>query len=489
MIFSLFITITLVFFFKTACSVKQTNLTCSYNAEKARAYLSTKNVYFSLREFNSYSVFSGFSKFSDLILQCANIAYQVTPLVEFVPNAPAIIDNGLEKLRFKTREEYLVLIIMVNVRGIENSKSTTLKLVNKQQDHLILAFSDIDFYLNNTLITKAECHKLIGSRDFFSKVTSISMMKVKYPKFLCPTIFKESSLKSLRLSDISQSLLKRNPLNILGVADTDKSQMHVNSIERLELDLEYVSLDAKILSKFMFCNVKRVIIKGTLLSIETRLFSGLNHLRSVMVKIDNLKDFLHQDNSWMTYLNEGSVYKSDVRENKKHMLMLELACPTRYASFNHEYNYPDEDFCQFKDFPHSQVVIPMLAFTRRVKCSCTIRFLVKNNWAILGDNSRGFFFDSENDYYYNFLTVSDLNGTYEYCHSRLYNETEQTCDFNKMLSKCANRTFLSETNQIFDIQSDTDLLYLVMWVRFVFLILLQPALCVLGNELIKQLKS
>ena len=179
--------------------------------------------------------------------------YSVSNFVEFQPNWPTLIDDSFEKLKYLFASNFTRLIIIVNVKGIENRKRTML-FISENQLQLILAFSSFDFYLNNTLIKETDCDKLLGSRDFFSRIKGLTITKVKYPKFLCPTIFKISSLESLRLSDVSDSLLKRNLINILGMPQKDTKHLNLNSIDQLELSLEYVALDSKILSRFLFEN-------------------------------------------------------------------------------------------------------------------------------------------------------------------------------------------------------------------------------------------
>ena len=39
------------------------------------------------------------------------------------------------------------------------------------------------------------------------------------------------------------------------------------------------------------------------------------------------------------------------------------------------YTYPDEDFCLFNEFPHSQMIAPVLILDKQMECSCSLRWL------------------------------------------------------------------------------------------------------------------
>ena len=289
---------------------------------KKNSFLTKHIIYNDDAHFDAYSLFRGFTKFSQLILQC-DAKYSVSYFVEFEPSWPTLIDDSFEKLTFIVSSNFTRLIIIVNVKGIENSRRTVLQ-ISETQLQLILAFSKFDFYLNSTLIKETDCNKLVGSRDFFSKIEALTIAKVKYPKFLCPTIFKQSTLNILRLNDISNSLLKRNLIKILDVPKKDTSQMHLNSINHLELSVEYVTLDSKIMSSFLFENLIKLRITGILTNIEPRFFEKLKNLRFLELKLENFRTFFYQNMSWMTYLNKGVVYDNNYAVNREKWRKVDL---------------------------------------------------------------------------------------------------------------------------------------------------------------------
>ena len=297
----LFMIITINLFIISTHSANQSNLNCVPIA--IRKYMTKKLVFLDTNNAVMYTLFSGFNKFSDLISNstCAKKT-AISNLVEFKPNKLTIIDDAFNKLVFDAPRSTLKTILIVNSKGIENSKRLMLHLSEKQEE-LVIAFSHFDFYLNSTLISESDCGKLLGARQFFANIDSLTLEKVKYPKFLCPTVFKNFKLTRLVLTDITHNLIKSNTLRILNMSQHDDDN-YQNSIDYLLLYVEYVTLDSTILNRFVFSRVMRLHILGTLNKIETSLFADFVYLRRLELSIDNLKDFIHQDNAWMSYLNK-----------------------------------------------------------------------------------------------------------------------------------------------------------------------------------------
>ena len=75
-----------------------------------------------------------------------------------------------------------------------------------------------------------------------------------------------------------------------------------------------------------------------------------------------MNDFFSNDLTWMTCLNSN--------ETRKQL----------YIEFNDEsasYAYADDDFCLFKNFPHMNLVFPIINTRRLLNCTCTLIWLLK----------------------------------------------------------------------------------------------------------------
>ena len=204
----------------------------------------------------------------------------------------------------------------------------------------------------------------------------------------------------------------------------------------------------------MFYNLKRLIVKGVVYSFEETVFVDLK-LNFITLAIENLRDFWHADSAsaWMKHLNthvssRDTWNKTFMSEN---MLTIRVETPKRYNSFTRAYEYPDADFCLFRHFPHGRLVFTTLIFHRRVSCTCTMHFLLKENHMAsnyLNNLNNLVFSDKSYLYYYNYLSLEAHNESVGYCRSKLYNTTMDACDLEKMLSNCDKSKFNSNTRYI-----------------------------------------
>ena len=49
------------------------------------------------------------------------------------------------------------------------------------------------------------------------------------------------------------------------------------------------------------------------------------------------------------------------------------------VSFDPIYEYPDEDVCLFKEFPHEHLVLPLIVSGKQLNCTCTLMWLQLNS--------------------------------------------------------------------------------------------------------------
>ena len=79
-----------------------------------------------------------------------------------------------------------------------------------------------------------------------------------------------------------------------------------------------------------------------------------------ILQVNNMVKFLHSGTKWMTHLNEN--FNS---ENNARLFILRLVYTKEMVSFDTIYEYPNEDLCLFKEFPHRQLVIPLFPFLEK----------------------------------------------------------------------------------------------------------------------------
>jgi hypothetical protein len=83
----------------------------------------------------------------------------------------------------------------------------------------------------------------------------------------------------------------------------------------------------------------------------------------------------------MAYLNHEVEEVSFIELNTEpHLSHRHLFIKQIYIELNDEksgYDYPDEDFCLFKYFPHSKLVFPIVKSNIELNCTCTIAWLIQ----------------------------------------------------------------------------------------------------------------
>ena len=96
-------------------------------------------------------------------------------------------------------------------------------------------------------------------------------------------------------------------------------------------------------------------------------------LKVIRFRMQNIRDIFIRKNKWLQSLN----YKINVEitpfMSTKDALILILDQTHRNITF---YEYPDEDFCYFKDFPHNKLVLPVLKPLSE-RLSCAFIFLIQ----------------------------------------------------------------------------------------------------------------
>jgi len=253
-----------------------------------------------------YTIFTGFTTFNEMQMSCGQ-KYRIgdtngkqNTLLVLLPKRPLMLDVSFDKFGFfiiDWRDFPLVqLLILQSIIGIENTRAIN----NQLQNTLLIAFSKLDFYLNNTLINETDCEKLVGAKTFFYQFSWMVLINVKFPKFICPTIFTNSKMNSLEVNDISDSLIKRNKFNVINF-NNERVTIKKNNIKEVVFEVAYEHLTERLFNKHMFRGVEKLSIKGVLHSIEPNLFKDFN-LSILKLDIENLKDFFHRDTSWMQSL-------------------------------------------------------------------------------------------------------------------------------------------------------------------------------------------
>lgn len=267
------------------------------------------------------------------------------------------------------------------------------------------------------------------------KMISFGLMStITYPKQLCPAIFKNALIDTVCFYNLTEGnrpnfirLKDTNPKSLIAAKSSNVHELLNSRIKQLHIQSSDVALDSKLLDRNVFYYLEKLVIElSNLTSIEENVFEPLKHLKRVQLSLYNFESFIrNQDLAWMRHLNgEISVRmdnETELDENKQNHMELELTDESRI------YDYPDRDFCMFRNFPHSKLVFPVIKTAPGLNCSCTLLWLLKHHKVSTSGA----------------LNTSSVSACLE---SPDLDKMMDKCNFNSRLKRCAKHSHLLNKN-------------------------------------------
>jgi hypothetical protein len=356
---------------------------CEENSSKYLTYKTYPNTN------DMASMFSRFNSFSDLSFSNSNncsLIYNITSYLEFLPRLPCILDISVKKLFSRQQIIAIDTVSITNLIGFDIHASPLQlpsKLIRKRTILQIFT-SYLEFYSNKHHINSssgAECNLDMYNNEFnfLNSFYIVIFNNIVYPKFICPLAFKGSNITHIEFADVTNSFLRLNLLNFYILNRTQSILSITKSIKIVLLKLIYVKLDEKLFSKSLFKYITFLRIHGVLRGIESDLFKEFIVLKNIDFQLDNFKEFFHSGIKWMICLNKNVRYSNETEIIYKEMIMLRFNYLKKEVSFDPIYEYPDEDVCLFKEFPHERLVFPLIVSGKQLNCTCTLMWLQSNS--------------------------------------------------------------------------------------------------------------
>ncbi|CAF0845743.1 unnamed protein product [Brachionus calyciflorus] len=231
----------------------------------------------------------------------------------------------------------------------------------------------IDFYFKNqTLSSNKICRPNISKYfyKFFTKHTSVYFKSgLTFPYPLCPFIF-SYNFEILSIENLNSQNSFEFMINI---------EYRAISLYKLIIQNSILILSKSVLSELNLRGCEQIEIKNsTLYEIEYLDRINQNLFKTIILDLLNMKQFWSlSDKKWLLNLNKNyrinlldcyDITRVQSKQNKKIDLVLASS----------DYDYPDGDFCLFKDFPHTDLVFPIIEAPFRLNCSCTLIWLILN---------------------------------------------------------------------------------------------------------------
>lgn len=180
----------------------------------------------------------------------------------------------------------------------------------------------------------------------------------------------------------------------------------------------------------MFGNkLTKLSLSGVFNEIHTDLFKFFSTVRYIVLDLENQRRFFHKSSNWIENINLNLKSNSTLNDSEMIQEYLEnnntrnLATYMILTYYNYSYNYPDEDFCIFKNFPHRRLVLAIFNYQKYpMKCTCSKCWLIQ-------------YFDIY-DRELNLSKYISFSYLLDYMIEILNNCTCENCDFNIMLEQC-----------------------------------------------------
>ena len=459
--------------FTCATEKETTRLTCQ---EWSKSHMNFVNVYSFL---SLYEAYVHFDTLSQLNISCGQLVDQniymlvlKSTVKQFRLDYLFNINSLLDSFIF---DNNLISVQMRNVNGFNlNLKPSNMNAsyIENNISQIDFTLSNVDFYLNETqLITPELCLRQIFEHSIMNFGEMIIFTNSYYSKNLCPYVFMNSRLKGISFSRISNSLIYKNQLEFLAINDSES--LNLSNINSLTVTVYFVHITSKLVNKNVFNNIFVVYLQGYFYDIQVDLFDlSFKNLKDIFIVHDSFTALFGQGIKWISRLNCDVNQKYIESESDfRRSLYLIFQEYQEFDILRRFYKYPEEDFCIFKDFPHRQLVAPIISSGKSIACTCTILWLIQY----------GELYKKFDHYNYDNLRVY-VKINVSMCRQKL------NCNFTDRISKCHTQETLKRQREnvlgLFEIPNFT---LHFLFLQYVVEVYLQPIfciICILANALI-----
>ena len=412
---------------------------------------------------------------------CLPHEYNISTLKIFAQKN-ILLNNDLDLhgvLNIINRTNFQNDIIFQNINGFnENTHQLVESKMNNNVRSIQIMYLNFDFYQQGKLISENCTRMNFDSKtNFFGSLRVLFLEgNVFYNNKICPYVFMNTKLMELYLIDISNSLIFRNRVEFLSINETKLNNLNIKELEYLILTVYCETISWTNLNPFVFKNLKVLQVDGNIEHFDENLFEIFDEIRSISVKSDELINFFHRGTKWLNSINRNLNF-IEFRHNIHKLVTIEFAVQG-WSLFNKYYTFPNEDICLFKNFPHTQLVLPIIIFDP-IKfdsndCSCTHVWLVQYYKFYFTNNFTNF-----NQYITLQPQYEDLfkNETVNKClrNEQFFNEKFLSCNFSQRFVKCNFTQFTTVSSK-----GVLSIIHMIKWFQYVIEVYIRTFLCLTG---------
>lgn len=279
--------------------------------------------------------------------------------------------------------------------------------------------SIIDFWFENKPTTSFKiCHVNNFRSKFTSFYSSNSLIfdsDNMYPNPICPYVFSHAKFFYFEIHNLNfkNKFRMLNVTNFMSIGT--KVFRIVNSVIKWDTNILGYTLENSLISL--------EILNSTLY--DFNLLRG-QLIRSIVLNLLNMGEFFNNSKiSWLYKLNFN--YAIDL--NDCYRITHNYKYSSKFVDLilnSSDYFYGDEDFCLFKNFPHQNLIFPVIISPTNLACTCTLTWLILN-WKLRQ------ILNTNESHYYNKMSMrtasmTDCFQNFDYHFKR--------CNFEQRLSDC-----------------------------------------------------
>ena len=406
----------------------------------SKHYFSNENVF----------VFKEFKNIENINFSCIN---NMTTNVKIFPLEPIILEKNNEII---LNEKYHTnFITFVNLKGIEITARNLLVLENPHSSYFVyIRRSLFNFYSNSNLITESDCSSQKNLENFHSLFSmnrfSLSLLNVNFNQKACNLYFKNSKISLLFIDSLANSSLYRNYLRFLNM-DQNLSVNLNSTISNIAIECYRIVFNSELFNEYVFKRMESIDFQGTILDIKVELFCYFESLKYINFYLNNLSEFVHKTWQWAYLKNCENL----ILNSSKFKTVISFANSINFLLSS--YSFPEEDFCLFDEYLENfliKVDVRILLKAKNLKnLSCTIVNILNN-------------YRSKDLSFYEFYSNN----------KSIMEEFETRCQLKKL---CLNS--MKYANEISNqLLNDLDFEYLSKYFQYIFEVILNPSLCIMG---------
>jgi len=386
---------------------------------------------------NGFICLLNFYKLSELQFNCSKPIK--LNILGIYPRNSLILDNSLDVSSLELILKIKILVVLTNFKGFDCDLNF-FKALGRIE--FLVQSSTLEFFHGN-MPANSNCNTSFF-RPFEQSIYLNFHEKMEYLSNTCPLIFFNAKIEFLIINEISSTFIGKN---ILGFQNSDQKNLENlnSSIYQFIIKLYHTDVGEPLLNKYVFKDLIFLDIQGQITHIENEIFKNFKNLRVLRFRMQSIQHIFARQNKWLESINTDlDIDPEDqnriiVYSERVFMLILnQLFYQTTL------YNYPNEDLCYFKNFPHNKLVLVKLNPVFKTVCSCTEIFLIQYSY-LFGDAINSNIKSIPDSYYLNqYYTqefMKDSRQTYSHCVNRSIRQTINECNFKKRLSKCNLSSF------------------------------------------------